>query len=173
MEDAIATGAPPMIAQSSFAEMAFDFTALGLTLTCPSQGFGEVNVRSRESISDTASLADYASAAVRIPPACATLSWQKQDGNHNPLGGATFTVTPNPFTGTGAGVDFADYVSANAQTDPTLDQDGRAGYFKLIDVVPGTYTVTERRLRPAISRTHRRSRSPWRSSRTARSPCRS
>ena len=42
---------------------------------------------------------------------------------------ATFTVDPNPFTGSGAAVDFADYVSASAQSDPTKDQDKRAGFF--------------------------------------------
>ncbi|MBI2777527.1 MAG: prealbumin-like fold domain-containing protein, partial [Chloroflexi bacterium] len=144
--DTIATNG--LIPQSSFAEMAFDLTAFGVVLTCPSQGFGEVNVRSRESISDTASLADYASAPVRIPPNCATLAWQKQDGNGNPLGGATFTVAPNPFTGSGTGLDFTDYISASAQSDATKDQDARAGFFKLINVVPGTYTVTEKTAPP-------------------------
>jgi uncharacterized repeat protein (TIGR01451 family) len=137
-----------LIPQLQFAEMAFDFSANGLVLSCPSNGFGEVNVRTRSSISDTAALKDYASAAVRIPPTCANLAWQKQDGNGSPLGGATFTVTPNPFTGAGTGLDIADYVSASPQADPTKDQDGRAGYFQLIDVLPGTYTVTEKSAPP-------------------------
>jgi uncharacterized repeat protein (TIGR01451 family) len=140
--DAIASGG--IIGERQFAEMAFDLTSLGVVLACPSQGFGEVNVRTRSSITDNAALKDYASGPVNIPANCASLSWQKQDDNGSPLGGATFTVDPNPFKGTGAAVDFVDYVSANAQSDPTKDQDKRAGFFKLINVVPGTYTVTEK-----------------------------
>jgi uncharacterized repeat protein (TIGR01451 family) len=140
--DQIASGG--LIPERQFAEMAFDMTAFGVVLDCPSQGFGEVNVRTRSSIVASAALKDYASAPVRIPPNCASLSWQKEDDQGNHLGGATFTVDPNPFTGTGAAVDFVDYVSASAQSDPTQDQDKRAGYFSLINVVPGTYTVTEK-----------------------------
>jgi uncharacterized repeat protein (TIGR01451 family)/fimbrial isopeptide formation D2 family protein len=140
--DAIASGGT--IGERQFAEMAFDLTSLGVVLACPSQGFGEVNVRTRSSITDNAALKDYASAPVDIPANCASLSWQKQDDKGNPLGGATFTVDPNPFTGSGAAIDVADYVSASAQSDPTKDQDKRAGFFKLINVVPGTYTVTEK-----------------------------
>ena len=140
--DAIASGG--LIPERQFAEMAFDMTAFGVVLDCPSEGFGEVNVRTRSSIVASAALKDYASAPVHIPANCATLSWQKEDDQGNHLGGATFTVDPNPFTGTGAAKDFADYVSASAQSDPEKDQDKRAGYFKLINVVPGTYTVTEK-----------------------------
>ncbi len=140
--DHIASGG--LIPVRQFAEMAFDLTAFNVVLTCPSQGFGEVNVRTRSSISASAALKDYASAPVDIPPNCATLSWQKQDDAGHALGGATFTVSPNPFTGTLPAKDFADYISTSAQSDPTKDQDGAAGGFKLIDVVPGTYTVTEK-----------------------------
>ena len=43
--DNIASGG--QIPQSQFAEMAIDLTAAGVVLACPSNGFGEVNVRTR------------------------------------------------------------------------------------------------------------------------------
>jgi uncharacterized repeat protein (TIGR01451 family) len=140
--DQIASGGTIPVRQ--FAEMAFDLSALGVVLNCPSEGFGEVNVRTRSAITASAALKDYASAPIRIPPNCASLSWKKQDDQGHALGGATFTVDPNPFTGSGASVDFTDYVSSSAQSDSTADQDKRAGFFNLINVVPGTYTVTEK-----------------------------
>lgn len=72
---------------------------------------------------------------VVINVTCATLAWQKHDEDGKALGGATFTVTPNPFTGTG---------SLDVTDNQAPDQAPAAGAFKLVDLLPGTYTVTEK-----------------------------
>ena len=62
------------------------------------------------------------------------LSWTKDNGKGTPIGGATFSVTPNPFTGTG---------SLSVKDNDANDQDKTAGAFHLVDVRVGSYTVTE------------------------------
>ncbi|HZC32288.1 MAG TPA: prealbumin-like fold domain-containing protein, partial [Candidatus Bathyarchaeia archaeon] len=131
------------VPSNQFAEMAIDVSAaIPAAVGCP--GFGTLNVRSISSTGNTPELKDVTAGIPIDVSNCASLSWQKEDDAGHHLGGATFTVDPNPFTGTGAAVDFTDYVSTSAQSDPTQDQDKRAGYFSLINVVPGTYTVTEK-----------------------------
>ena len=138
--DAIASGG--LIPVRQFGEMAFDLTSLGIVLTCPSEGFGELNVRTRSAISASAEIKDYASAPIDFPSTCGELSWQKQDGAGQPLGGAVFTLTPNPWTGTGS-VDIADLTSGSPASNH-VDQDNRPGFFRLIDVAPGTYSLQEK-----------------------------
>jgi len=131
------------VPSNQFAEMAIDVSAAApAAVGCP--GFGTLNIRSISSTGTTPELKDVTAGVPIDVSNCASLKWQKQDGAGNPLGGATFTVDPNPFKGTGAAIDIVDYVSANAQSDDTKDQDKRAGFFSLINVVPGTYTVTEK-----------------------------
>lgn len=74
---------------------------------------------------------------VSISVTCATLSWQKQDENNQALGGATFTVSPNPFDLSGTG-------SIDVTDNSAPDQAAAAGSFELVNVVPGTYTITEK-----------------------------
>ncbi len=64
------------------------------------------------------------------------LLWTKDKGDtaKTPLGGATFSVTPNPFTGTG---------SLTVVDNDASDQDKADGTFRLVDVRVGTYTVVE------------------------------
>ena len=64
------------------------------------------------------------------------LLWTKDKGDNakTPLGGATFSVTPNPFTGSG---------SLTVVDNDASDQDKAAGKFQLVDVRVGTYTVVE------------------------------
>ena len=62
------------------------------------------------------------------------LSWTKDNGKGTPIGGATFSVTPNPFTGTG---------SLSVKDNDANDQDKTARAFHLVDVRVGSYTVTE------------------------------
>ena len=131
------------VPSNQFAEMAIDVSAAApAAVGCP--GFGTLNIRSISSTGTTPELKDVTAGIPIDVSNCASLKWQKQDGAGNPLGGATFTVTPNPFTGSATGLDIADYVSSSAQTDDTKDQDKRAGFFQLINVVPGTYAVTEK-----------------------------
>ena len=128
---------------NQFAEMAIDLTAaVPNAIGCP--GFGALNIRSISSTGQTPELKDVVAAIPVDVSNCASLAWQKQDDAGNPLGGATFTISPNPWTGAAGSVDITDLTSgspANAQSD----QDNRAGFFKLIDVKPNVqYTVTEK-----------------------------
>src|SRR3972149_1581574 len=84
-----------------------------------------------------------------VPPSSIeTLEWEKRvvlsDGSHPLIGGATFSISPDPATGTGGPVAVSDCTSLLCLG---LDQDDTPGQF-LIDVFaaasPGTaYTVTE------------------------------
>ena len=70
-------------------------------------------------------------------PTLGSISWEKRTTGSNPalLGGATFTVTPNPLTGVGV----LTVVDGGAN-----DADGLAnGVLKVNNVLPGTYTITE------------------------------
>ncbi len=62
------------------------------------------------------------------------LSWTKDNGKGTPIGGATFSVEPDPFTGTG---------TLSVKDNDANDQDKTAGAFHLEDVRVGSYTVTE------------------------------
>ncbi|WP_169580740.1 SpaA isopeptide-forming pilin-related protein [Microbacterium thalassium] len=66
--------------------------------------------------------------AVDPPSTCGSLTIKKTDTAGNGLAGATFSVTPNPVTGTGS----------------TSVQTGAGGLFVFSNnVKPGTYTITE------------------------------
>jgi hypothetical protein len=60
----------------------------------------------------------------------------KQDGGGNPLPGAGFTFTPNPFTGDATGVEVVDGTTND-------HADANDGFVCIDNVRPGTYTVTE------------------------------
>ena len=64
------------------------------------------------------------------------ISWTKDKGDAGatPLGGATFSVTLNPYTGSG---------SLTVVDNDTHDADARDGFFRLVDVPTGTYTIAE------------------------------
>jgi uncharacterized repeat protein (TIGR01451 family) len=64
------------------------------------------------------------------------LLWTKDKGDNAKtlLGGATFSVTPNPFTGSD---------SLTVADNDASDQDKADGKFRLINVRVGTYTVVE------------------------------
>ncbi len=100
---------------------------------CP--GYGTLNIRSISSTGTTPELKDVIAPIPLDLSTCGQLSWLKQDDSGKALGGATFTVTPNPATGTGS-VDVTD--------NQAPDTDNRDGHFKLVDVIPGDYTVVEK-----------------------------
>ncbi len=64
------------------------------------------------------------------------LIWTKDKGDQakTPLGGATFTVTPNPYTGSG---------SLTVADNDARDLNKADGVFRLADVPTGTYLVDE------------------------------
>lgn len=127
------------VPQNQFAEIAIDVTmAVPNAVGCP--GYGELNVRSISSTGTTPELKDVVAPIPLAISTCGSLSWQKQDGNGAALGGATFSVTPNPLTGSGS----LSVVDNSGQAGYSgADSDARAGFFKLAQVKPGTYTVQE------------------------------
>jgi hypothetical protein len=68
-----------------------------------------------------------------------TIEWEKRDGSvsapHPLQGGATFTITPNPFTGSG---------SLDVTDNDANDADPDNGQFNLSNVIFGTYTIVEK-----------------------------
>ena len=122
------------VPENQFAEMAMNVSEIASGfIGCP--GYGTLNIRSISSQGNTPELKDVIAPIPLDLSTCGQLSWQKQDDSGNPLGGATFTVTPNPATGTGS-VDVTD--------NQAPDTNNAAGFFKLVDVIPGDYTVVEK-----------------------------
>lgn len=83
------------------------------------------------------------------------IEWEKRQligaaGSHPLLGGATFSISPDPATGVGGPVPVTDCIVPvpDPNCDAKLDKDPDAGQFKLVDVFigsdPGTmYTIIE------------------------------
>jgi uncharacterized repeat protein (TIGR01451 family) len=129
------------VPSNQFAEMAMDVSAIAADfIGCP--GYGTLNIRSISSTGSTPELKDVVDPIPLNLSTCGSLSWKKQDDAGNALGGAVFTVTPNPWTGTSS-IDIADLTSGSPASNH-VDQDNRDGYFKLIDVIPDTYQVKEK-----------------------------
>jgi uncharacterized repeat protein (TIGR01451 family) len=140
------------IDKEGFVEASFDLSSFNVVLGCPSTGFSTVNGRSTTGNSDK-NLVDYFRATpLDIPSNCASLVINKVDGNGDPLGGATFSITPNPLpVGTpgrpdGDTVTIVDDSDANTTVDGGNydDPDATAGQITLPAVVPNVkYTITE------------------------------
>lgn len=112
-----------------FAEAAVDLTVLFGNAGC-SGNYGVLNVRSSSSPEETSSLADWINPiALNVPSTCSTLTILKTGPTGTPLAGATFSVSPNPATGTGS------------VTGLVTDANGKIVFNG--NVQPGTYTVTE------------------------------
>jgi uncharacterized repeat protein (TIGR01451 family) len=128
------------VPSNQFAEMAMNVSEIASGfIGCP--GYGTLNIRSISSTGDTPELKDVVAPIPLDLSTCGSLTWQKQDDAGNALGGATFTITPNPWTGTDS-APIADLTSGSP-ANGRADQDNRDGFFKLIDVIPGTYSVQE------------------------------
>ena len=63
-----------------------------------------------------------------------SIAWEKRDANRVLLGGAQFTISPNPLTGTGL---------LTVLDNGPFDANPADGQLLLINVPPGTYTITE------------------------------
>jgi uncharacterized surface anchored protein len=70
-----------------------------------------------------------------------SLSWEKRGPTGALLAGATFSVTPDPSTGTGSLTGITDCVASPCTG--LADQDPDAGQFGLVNVRLGSYTITE------------------------------
>ena len=142
-----------IISTEGFVETALDLTSFGVVLGCPSTGFNTLNGRSTTGNSDK-NLEDYfAPQTINVPSNCASLVINKFDANNARLGGATFTITPNPLpVGTPnrpAGNTLTIFDDSNANTTVESgtnydDPDATAGKITLPAVIPNVqYTITE------------------------------
>lgn len=142
------------IETDQFAEFAIDLTSFGAVVGCPSAGFTTANARSITGTGGPGTLVDYLSALpISIPSDCATLLINKFGPGRTRLGGATFTISPNPIPVGTVGRPAADFITVydDSVANTTLegsttwdDADDRAGYVSLGQVVPGVeYTITE------------------------------
>src|SRR5262245_18803623 len=104
--------------------------------------FSSFMATSRSSASLSSALDDFALGQANIST-CGSISWEKRDGTGALLGGATFEISPDP-TGPTGNVDVLQVVDNTGQQGYTgADVDPTPGVFKVIDVHPGTYTITE------------------------------
>ena len=138
------------LAKDEFLEFGIDLTSFGAVLGCPSSGFSAINARSITGTGGPGTLVDYLSMIpVTIPSECTNLVIHKQDGDGDPLGGATFSIAPNPFDteGTAPVVIFDDSTDDGGTLEPGTthdDPDATPGRITLTNVVPDVeYTVTE------------------------------
>ena len=90
-------GIIPVVPAGQFVELAINLSAAGAIVGCPSSGFVAMNVRTRESDSNTAAIKDYASAPVNIPSNCSQFKIEKRNASGDLLPGATFSISPNPI----------------------------------------------------------------------------
>jgi hypothetical protein len=92
----------------------------------PCPGFGQVNPKSRSSSGINSSLQDDAGAIPFNVSICKSLLIRKEGKDANTeatndlLGGATFTITPNPITGSATGLDVLDGDSNDLNTTAGL-----------------------------------------------------
>lgn len=129
-----------------FAEGTLNLSSFFVGADCRG-GFGTANVRSFTGESVESSLKDYVEPfPISVPPTCGSLLFLKKDQFGNPLGGATFRISPNPVPG----VQDPDYLIISdigdgraADTNDTNDANTAPGTISVNPAEPGTYTVTE------------------------------
>ena len=130
------------LVSGAFGEFAVNLTGL-LGTDC--RAFGTILAKSRASNTVTSNLDDLAGPIPVNFNTCSTITWQKDDQFGNPVSGATFRVTPNPFLAAHTGSldvldNFGQAGYAGADSDPI------GGQFRLADVEPFTtpgYTICE------------------------------
>ncbi|MDH4334187.1 MAG: DUF11 domain-containing protein [Chloroflexota bacterium] len=132
------------LATGTFGEAVLDLTAI---LGGDCKAFGSIFTKSRSSNSFSADLKD------RIDPlpvdlsTCSDITILKVDQFQNPVGGATFTITPHPFNANHTGsLDVLD--NTGQQGYSGADDDATPGTIHLSDVEPysanGGYEICEK-----------------------------
>lgn len=134
------------LVRNTFLETVINLTDAGAT-TCPVSGFQSLSIRSQEGNEngDTSALKDRATGNVDIPSDCGAIVIQKRDfttGELVTVSGTKFQVDPNPRAGS-ADTSAKTVVDNNTSAADLTDTDPTVGIVKLIDVPPGSYTVTE------------------------------
>ncbi|WP_439937471.1 prealbumin-like fold domain-containing protein [Nocardia sp. N13] len=125
-----------------FGEGAFNFTTLlrmgGGDITCLGGNFGTMNIRTFTGNANESALKDYVDAVtVDVGNTCGALEIHKVDQFGDAVGGATFSISPNPLPGGGTDPYVVTDGGAN---DPDSSADG----IVIIDpAAPGDYTITE------------------------------
>jgi hypothetical protein len=87
-----------------------------------------------------ASLDDFVLGTASIST-CGSISWEKRDTAGNLVGGATFEISPNPDNPNLPPLQVVDNTGQQGYTG--ADTDPTPGEFRVVDIHPGTYTVTE------------------------------
>lgn len=119
------------LATATFGEAVLNLTDI---LGGECRAFGSLFTKSRSSNSFSADLKDRIDPLPVTFSTCGQLTILKHDENGDPLGGATFEITPNPFTKTG---------SLEVTDNQAPDDNDDDGVIHLSDVEPGTYEVCE------------------------------
>ena len=114
-----------------FGEFSFNLTDL---IGGDCRAFANIFAKSRASNAIESKLKELIKPAGIDLSTCGQITILKEDSNGDPLGGATFSVDPNPFTGQGT-------LSVKDNTAP--DDNDAAGVIHLSDVEPGDYEVCE------------------------------
>lgn len=114
-----------------FGEFALNLTDL---IGGQCRAFGSIFAKSRSSEQITSELKEVMAPVPVDFSTCGQITILKQDENGAPLGGATFSVTPNPFTGSGS-------LEVTDNDDP--DDNDADGVIHLSAVEPGDYEVCE------------------------------
>jgi uncharacterized repeat protein (TIGR01451 family) len=116
---------------ATFGEAVLNLTAI---LGGDCEAFGSLFTKSRSSNSFSADLKDRINPLPVDLSTCGQITILKDDENGDPLGGATFSVTPNPFTGSG---------SLSVTDNVAPDDDAADGVIHLSAVEPDEYEVCE------------------------------
>lgn len=124
--------------QGRFAEGALNLSLLYGAGDCRGH-FGTLNIRSYTGGSDRSSLKDWVGAqSIDVPGTCGALVVHKVDQFGDPVGGAEFTIVPNPVPGA------ADPRRLVVVDGGAGDPDGTAdGVVRIAPARPGDYVVTE------------------------------
>ena len=119
------------LAEATFGEAILNLSDI-LGGSC--EAFGSIFTKSRSSNSFSADLKDRINPLPVDLSTCGQITILKDDENGDPLGGATFSVTPNPFTGSG---------SLSVADNSAPDDDPADGVIHLSAVEPDEYEVCE------------------------------
>jgi uncharacterized repeat protein (TIGR01451 family)/fimbrial isopeptide formation D2 family protein len=114
-----------------FGEFALNLTDL---IGGQCRAFGSIFAKSRSSNVITSELKEVMAPVPVDFSTCGQITILKQDENGDPLGGATFSISPNPFTGSGS-------LEITDNQDP--DEDDADGVIHLTAIEPDEYEVCE------------------------------
>lgn len=135
-EDLTSSGFGYTVPQFEFAETSIDLSALGINTACPGLSSGHIRTRAGGDISSS-QLKDTAAPFPIDLNNCGKLRIEKHANTTSGalLGGATFTVDPNPIPGASGTLTIKD--------DSSDDSNATNGVIDIDPAKPGTYTVCE------------------------------